>query len=217
MLFDTHVHTNISPCSDLYIADVLKQARARGLDGVCITDHQTMEIRRHLREGLQDNGLCVIFGIEYATDHGDFLLFGPFENIPLDLSAIELLNQVGQAGGAIAAHPFRSDRPVSEYLVREGYCRIVESVNGRNTHVENLQVEKWRKELSLTCCGGSDAHSLDELGTVGTRFSTPVRSRNDLIFAFKNGLCHPECSPANNFLEARANVSFSSSHCLFLP
>jgi len=207
MLFDIHVHTNISPCSDLCIADVLKQARACGLDGVCITDHQTMEIRKHLREGLQDNGLCVIFGIEYTTDHGDFLLFGPFENISLDLSAIELLNQVRQAGGvAIAAHPFRSNRPVSEHLVREGFCRVVESVNGRNTPIENLQAEKWRKELSLTCCGGSDAHSLDELGTVGTRFSIPVRSRNDLIFAFKNGLCHPECSTSNNLVEVRANV-----------
>ncbi len=207
MLFDIHVHTKISPCSDLYVADVLKQARACGLDGVCITDHQTMEIRRHLREGIQDDGLCVVFGIEYATAHGDFLLFGPFENISLDLSAIELLNQVRQAGGvAIAAHPFRSDRPVSEHLVREGFCRVVESVNGRNTPIENLQVEKWRKELSLTCCGGSDAHTLDELGTVGTRFSIPVRSRNDLIFAFKNGLCHPECSASNNLVKVRANV-----------
>jgi len=207
MLFDIHVHTKISPCSDLDIAGVLKHAKAFGLDGVCITDHQTMEIRRHLREGIQDDGLCVVFGIEYATAHGDFLLFGPFENISLDLSAIELLNQVRQAGGvAIAAHPFRSNRPVSEHLVREGFCRVVESVNGRNTPIENLQVEKWRKELSLTCCGGSDAHSLDELGTVGTRFSTPVRSRNDLIFAFKNGLCHPECSASNNLVEVRANV-----------
>ncbi|MFA7014011.1 MAG: PHP domain-containing protein [Desulfobacterales bacterium] len=207
MLFDIHVHTKISPCSDLDIAGVLKHAKACGLDGVCITDHQTMEIRRHLREGIQDDGLCVVFGIEYATAHGDFLLFGPFENISLDLSAIELLNQVRHAGGvAIAAHPFRSDRPVSEHLVREGFCRVVESVNGRNTPIENLQAEKWRKELSLTCCGGSDAHSLDELGTVGTRFSIPVRSRNDLIFAFKNGLCHPECSTSNNLVEVRANV-----------
>lgn len=207
MLFDIHVHTNISPCSAIEIEDALKQARACGLDGVCITDHQTMEIRRHLREGIQDDGLCVVFGIEYATDQGDFLLFGPFENIPQGLPAIELLDQVKQAGGvAIAAHPFRSNRPVSEHLVREGFCRVVESVNGRNTPFENLQVEKWRKELSLTCCGGSDAHSLDELGTVGTRFSIPVRSRADLILAFKNGLCHPEYSAPNNLLEVRANV-----------
>ncbi len=210
MLFDIHVHTKISPCSDLSIADALKQAKARGLDGVCITDHQTMEIRKHLREGLQYNGLCVVFGIEYATAHGDFLLFGPFEDIAEDLPAIQLLEQVREQGGvAIAAHPFRNDRPVSEFLVRKGFCRIIESVNGRNTPSENQQVKKWRKEHFLTCCGGSDAHSLDELGTVCTRFSTPVRSRNDLIFAFKNGLCRPECNPTNNLLEPRANVSVS--------
>jgi predicted metal-dependent phosphoesterase TrpH len=207
MLFDLHVHTKISPCSELEIDDVLKHARARGLDGVCITDHQTMKIRKHLQEGLQGDGLCVIFGMEYTTADGDFLLFGPFENISRDLSAIQLLRQVRRAGGtAIAAHPFRSDRPVSEYLVRKGLCRIVESVNGRNTSIENLQVENWRREYYLTCCGGSDAHSLNELGMVSTRFSTPVRSRSDLIDALKNGLCRPECSSLDNFFEIHASI-----------
>lgn len=193
MLFDIHVHTTISQCSDIKIDDVLKHARDRGIDGVCITDHDTMNIRHYLREGMQENGLCVIFGMEYTTSDGDFLIFGPFEDIPPKLDAVRLLDLVDQSGGvAIAAHPFRTDRPVSEYVVSKGLCRIAESFNGRNTDIENLKVRRWRHQYDLNECGGSDAHTLDELGKVNTRFTMPVRSRGDLVCALKNGLCVPE-------------------------
>lgn len=207
MLFDLHVHTKISLCSELEIDDVLKHAKARGLDGVCITDHHSMEIRKHLREGLQNDGLCVIFGLEYSTADGDFLLFGPFENISNDLSATQLLEEVNRSGGAaIAAHPFRSNRRVSEHLVREGFCRIVESVNGRNAAIENQQVENWRRKYSLNYCGGSDAHSLDELGTVTTRFSTSILSRSNLIRELNYGLYAPEFSDSNRIFEFKESA-----------
>jgi predicted metal-dependent phosphoesterase TrpH len=192
MHFDLHVHTTISSCSRLNIGDILKYAGDRGLDGVCITDHQTMEIRRHLSEGIQENGLCVVFGMEYSTSDGDFLIFGPFENLPCDLSAVRLLEHVKQQGGvAVAAHPFRTKRPVKEYIVREGFCQIIESLNGRNSDAENLQANTWRQKYMLAESGGSDAHTLDELGKVKTRFEMPVRSRADLIFALQNNLCKP--------------------------
>jgi predicted metal-dependent phosphoesterase TrpH len=193
MRFDLHIHTTISSCSQLKIGDILKHAQERGLDGVCITDHQTMDIRHHLREGVQDNGLCVIFGMEYSTPDGDFLVFGPFERIRPDLSAVQLLERVEQSGGtAIAAHPFRDNRQVREYVIREGLCCIAERFNGRNSYNENLRVEGWLQKYNLIQTGGSDAHTLEELGAVKTRFAMPVRSRADMIFALKNGLCHPE-------------------------
>ncbi len=134
MNFDLHVHTNISSCSKLELGDILRYARAFGLDGVCITDHQTMEIRHHLREGIQEDGLCVIFGMEYSTQDGDFLIFGPVEDISPTLSAEEMLALVDKCGGlAIAAHPFRSNRPVREHIIRQGRCLAIESINGRNT------------------------------------------------------------------------------------
>ncbi len=211
MLFDLHVHTTISTCSHLKIDDILKHAGHRGLDGVCITDHQTMNIRHHIREGIQDNGLCVLFGMEYSTDDGDFLIFGPFEDIAQDMSATELLRQVRQLGGAvIAAHPFRKNRPVQEYVIREGLCDIVESVNGRNTDMENQRVDSWCQKYFLTESGGSDAHSLNELGRVRTGFAMPVRSRADLIFALKNGLCYPLRNIQNNIL--RENITSSPTY-----
>ncbi|QTA91152.1 PHP domain-containing protein [Desulfonema magnum] len=208
MLFDLHVHTTISICSQLKIDDILKHAKHRGLDGVCITDHQTMNIRHHIREGIQNDGLCILFGMEYTTDDGDFLIFGPFEDIAEDLSATELLRQVKQLGGAaIAAHPFRKNRAVQEYVIREGLCDIVESVNGRNTDAENHRVDSWRQKYFLTESGGSDAHSLNELGKVRTGFAMPVRSRADLIFALKNGLCYPQQNMPDNIFWKNAACS----------
>ena len=127
MRFDIHVHTTLSGCSQLTVDQLLEAAEIQGLDGVCITDHDTMAIGRHIQEGVQANGLCLIVGMEYATRQGDFLIFGPFEEIAANLSASELLNHVDQAGGvAVAAHPFRPGRSVNQEILAAGLCPIVE-------------------------------------------------------------------------------------------
>ena len=196
MLFDLHVHTSYSPCGHMPIEEVIARAGRQGLDGVCITDHHTMGIGRVIAEGLQENGLCVLIGMEYSTPQGDFLIFGPFEALAPDLSADRLLAMVrDQGGAAVAAHPFRKARPVDEGLVRSGLCQAVEVINGRNTPLENAAVEDWRR-YGLTRCGGSDAHTLDELGAFATRFFIPVQTRGDLIQALNRGLCRPEIPAA---------------------
>lgn len=193
MLFDLHIHTTFSSCSRLIVEDAITQARTRGLDGICITDHNTMDVRHILSEGVQDNGLCVIFGMEYGTLQGDFLLFGPFETLQPGLPANLLLDIVDQSGGvAVAAHPFRKGRSVDPRIIDQGRCRAVESFNGRNTPLENSAVEHFRQHFDLTECGGSDAHSVQEVATFATRFFDPVRTRSDLIHLLKNNLCQPE-------------------------
>lgn len=188
MLFDLHVHTTLSPCSQLRLDQILSQASERGLDGVCITDHNTMEIRNYVPEGILGNGLRVIFGMEYSTSGGDFLIFGPFEDLPPGLPARILLKHVDRTGGvAIAAHPFRSQRPTDETLIKNEMCRIVEGVNGRNAHHENASVLDWQKKYNVAQVGGSDAHSLDELGSAHTTFTTPIHTRTDLVNALKQG------------------------------
>jgi len=200
MLFDLHVHTDLSPCSNMTIEDIVVRARERGLDGVCITDHHTMDIRHAVTEGIQANGLYVLFGMEYSTPQGDFLLFGPFEDLAPDLDGDLLLSTVrGRGGAAVAAHPFRESRPADERLIRSGLCHGVECVNGRNTFHENAAAGQWIERYRLTRCGGSDAHTLDELGTFATRFFVPVGSRAELIRALAQGLCRPE-TPAGTSL-----------------
>jgi predicted metal-dependent phosphoesterase TrpH len=199
MYFDIHVHTTISPCSKLEVNEVLEHARTKGLDGVCITDHDTMEIRNYLREGIQPSGLCVIFGMEYATANGDYLIFGPFENIPSGLPDQLLLERVYHARGiAIAAHPFRTGRSCREPVLLEKNCCALEIINGRNIEFENLRARQAARKYNLTECGGSDAHTLEELGRVTTCINYPVRSREDLIFSVKNNLCTAQWNICNS-------------------
>jgi hypothetical protein len=205
MLIDLHVHTSLSACGRMTIKDILDCTTARGLDGVCITDHDAMEIRHFLPEGVQGNGVCVIFGMEYSTPQGDFLIFGPFEDLAPHLPAHRLLQTVMDRGGiAVAAHPLRKGRCTDEALIWQGLCGAIECINGRNTPQENSAAAQWRQRYNLIACGGSDAHTLDELGTFATRFPVPVRTRAELIRALKSGMCQPEIPLAGNALISQA-------------
>ena len=150
--------------------------------------------------------------MEYSTPQGDFLLFGPFEALPPGMDAGELLQTVNRWGGAaIAAHPFRAARPTAEEIVRSGLCRTVEGINGRNRDFENRQVENWRGCYALNECGGSDAHTLDELGRVVTTFRNPIHSRDELIKALHGGGYRPAW---NN---APVELPVSPAPCLLSP
>jgi len=197
MIFDIHVHSDISPCSRFTLSDILKHSRSRGLDGVCITDHETMAAAKHIREGMQSDGLCVIVGMEYATPQGDFLLFGPFETLPSSLEAQELLPLVHLIGGAaVAAHPFRPGRSVHEIIFASSLCPLVEAVNGRNPTSANDKAIDLVRRHDLVGLGGSDAHALAELGSIGTRIHTQVRCREDFIAALRLGRCEHRIMPS---------------------
>jgi len=204
MKFDIHTHSELSPCSSFRIEDIVEYPASADLDGLCVTDHGTMAVRNYLKEGIQKNGLYVFFGMEYETRDGDFLIFGPYEDILSGMDAVSLLDFVEKTGGvAIAAHPFRKERPVAEYIIEKDLCHIVEGINGRNRDIENLRMKSWRKKYSFFETGGSDAHSFEELGGITTNFSIPVRSRSDLVDALKRGLYSP--------LAAKLNLSRISS------
>lgn len=192
MFFDLHIHTTHSPCSNLRLDEILSQARNCGLDGIAITDHNCMDIRHEITEGIQENGVCLLVGMEYDTPDGDFLLFGPFEDLKPGLSACEILRLVEERQGvAIGAHPCREGRSLSTEILELSTCRIIEGLNGRNLDAENRRVEQLIKKYPLFQCGGSDAHSLDELGRTATCFEDKITSRKELITALKNGRYHP--------------------------
>jgi predicted metal-dependent phosphoesterase TrpH len=203
MIFDLHVHTTHSPCSNLRLDEIISLARKRGLDGVAITDHNSMECRREITEGLQDNGICLLVGMEYDTPEGDFLLFGSFEDLRPGLSARDLLRIVeDRQGVAIGAHPCREGRSLKPKILSLGVCRIIEGLNGRNSDAENRKVEQLSERYPLFQCGGSDAHNLEELGRTATCFEEKITSREELIAALKKG----QYRPVRNFQPVYQNL-----------
>lgn len=103
MLFDMHIHTSYSPCSVIDLPELLRRSREVGLDGICITDHDTMASKSAFMDGSE---LCVIVGIEYTTSEGDFLVFGPVDYIPEQMDAKYLLKWIKKEG-ALQSLPIR--------------------------------------------------------------------------------------------------------------
>lgn len=201
MLFDLHVHTTFSPCSRMTPKEAVEAARALGLAGLCITDHETDGAASVLAQGLREDGLCVVVGMEYATPQGDFLLFSPtgggIPGLVPGLAAADLLPRVRRAGGAaVAAHPFRPGRETDESVFRDGLCQAMEIANGRNLPEHDVRARALARRYCPTLTGGSDAHAVEEMGRAPTRFFAPVRGPADLVRALNLGLCRPADSLA---------------------
>jgi predicted metal-dependent phosphoesterase TrpH len=188
--------------------DLLATARRIGLDGVCITDHETTQASSILREGIQADGLLVLVGREYATAQGDFLIYGPGRNAPLGLGPEELLRHVSQSGGAmVPAHPFRQGRSCDGQYLDSRFCPVMEGINGRCSAEENREALAWAARQGLAVVGGSDAHAAPELGGAVTVFDRKLRSSHDLVQALGAGdfraVCRDSAS-AGTILESIA-------------
>jgi predicted metal-dependent phosphoesterase TrpH len=188
MIIDMHIHTRFSPCSVIKVHELIQRAREIGLDGICITDHDTVSAKHVLHNIGDKTGLCVIIGMEYATAEGDFLVFSPCHEISGGLTARELSNYVIKQGGVvIPAHPFRKNRPASSAVLESSY--IIEAINGRSSYDENELAKNWirLRGNGTRGIGGSDAHTIKEVGKIVTVFEKNIYVLEDLIKELHSG------------------------------
>jgi len=66
---DLHIHTLLSPCGDLDMtpAEIVRLAKARGLDIIGITDHNTTKHGKLARKYGEEVGILVLTGAEVTT------------------------------------------------------------------------------------------------------------------------------------------------------
>ncbi|MCD6325872.1 PHP domain-containing protein, partial [Candidatus Bathyarchaeota archaeon] len=69
---DFHVHTCYSGDCSTSLRDVISYSKKKGLDGVVITDHNTVEGALKLQKN-SDNERIIIPGIEVSTNAGHIL------------------------------------------------------------------------------------------------------------------------------------------------
>lgn len=111
---DTHVHTCVSPDSLADISSVLLSASRRGLSGVAITDHNSIEgsrrairiARRLIRRHRLPPTFFVIPGEEVGSTDGHIIALFISHEIGEGMSAAQTVDAIHAQGGlAIAAHP----------------------------------------------------------------------------------------------------------------
>ena len=195
MKIDLHVHTMYSYDSDLDPRHMVRRAREIGLDAVCVTEHNTFEQSAPVLEAAAETGFTVLRGVELSTTVGHILLFGVTSDswkTPYGRSRItpevvlELVDSIG--GAAVIAHPFKPGYQfhAQEMAEHPRVCAL-ETCNGQCLDQQNRDALELARLLKLPGTGGSDAHSLHEIGRCYTEFSVPVRTEQDLIAALLSG------------------------------
>src|SRR5438270_6875140 len=107
MKFDLHMHTTRhSPDSQMDPLTMCRRARAIGLNGVVITEHDWLWTEAELGVlRVTHPDLVILAGIEVSAREGHFLVYGvtnPFAT-PRGIRVAELCREVHAQGGAVVA------------------------------------------------------------------------------------------------------------------
>ncbi|RLE39053.1 metal-dependent phosphoesterase [Candidatus Woesearchaeota archaeon] len=182
MRYDLHIHTKYSRCSALQPARILKIAKKKKLDGIAITDHNTVRGALAVNKLNKDPDFEVVVGSEMKSEYGDVLIYYQNEEIKTR-NFLELIDAVKQQGAMLAvAHPFRIvpwlkfKLPLKNLV---GKVDAVETFNSRNAFWSNTIATKEAKKYGFAGVGGSDAHWPFDIGNGYTIF------RDNLIKAIK--------------------------------
>ncbi|RLI90924.1 MAG: metal-dependent phosphoesterase [Candidatus Altiarchaeales archaeon] len=164
MKIDIHTHSSYSDGANTP-GEMVRYAKKIGLDGIAITDHNVIDgAIKALRYNSEN--FTVIPGIEVSSKEGHILGLGITELIERAIPAEEVVERIHELGGiAIAAHPYDRFRSGVGDLLYKIDFDAVEVINGR-TLLTTRDMTKIAKNIKLPKVGGSDAHSLDELGSV---------------------------------------------------
>ena len=183
-LVELHAHSsNRSRDSGVKVHDLAEQAKARGLDALCLTEHNTLWPQHEIDELNERHEFTLIRGMELGTDVGHVIVLGLDRYHP-ELLEIEVLWRAVRDEGAVAvlAHPmrYRPGRQASWYEMQEWFHGL-EVINGDHSDTVNGHYHSIAAGLELSAVAGSDAHSLQAVGRVATAVPGPVNGVDDLV------------------------------------
>jgi predicted metal-dependent phosphoesterase TrpH len=184
---DFHVHTCYSCDSSITLKEVVAFAKKRGLDGVAVTDHNT--VKGALK--LKTRDILIVPGIEVSTLEGHLLGINVTTLIPAKLGIEETIQRIHEAGGiAVAPHPsafYKSppSRSVSSY-------DAVEVMNASSVPFSVLTYfsKRFAEGLGLPQTGGSDSHYAPEIGSAYTVVEADS-DVDEIVDAIKRGAAFP--------------------------
>ncbi|MCK4967633.1 MAG: CehA/McbA family metallohydrolase [Candidatus Aenigmarchaeota archaeon] len=185
---DLHVHSKYSKDGVENISDIIYQAKKKGLDGIALTDHNTMEGLIEAKKEGSKNDILVISGCEIKSISGDILAYGVTNVIKKKMSVKNTIDAIHKQGGvAVAAHPYPEiTHRTKMYKFLDFDFDAIETANGRSI-LRNKKAKKIATKLKRSQTGGSDAHGKFEIGNAYTEIEVTEKTEKDVILAIKNG------------------------------
>jgi predicted metal-dependent phosphoesterase TrpH len=220
---DLHLHTNYSKDANTTLEEAIHYAKKKHLDGIAVTDHDTVEGARKLA---QEQDFLVIPGIEVSSRHGHILGLNITEPIPPRLDIVETVERIRLLGGlAVIAHP--------AVVIKTGLGTRIDSASGIDA-VEVINASALPFSLSIYLShrlalrlrlpetAGSDSHYPDEIGSAYTIIDADP-NRDGVIEAIRKGRTEPFGKPIswmNRMKRGTENVrrmlggDYSSKHSI---
>lgn len=184
LLVEFHCHTNASKDSLLRPQELIAAARAKGIDRLIVTDHNTIAGAR-LAQQLDPE--LVIVGEEIMTTQGEILAAYVSEEIPAGFSPQETIRRLRDQGAFISvSHPF--DKMRSGGWLEQDLLEILPLVDAIEVFNSRCMLPRFNREArrfaerhNIPGTVGSDAHAAFEVGRSLMRlepFEDPDEMRN---------------------------------------
>ncbi|MBI5359506.1 MAG: PHP domain-containing protein [Planctomycetes bacterium] len=194
MELDLHIHSKHSFDSRMEPARIVEIARKRGLDGIAVTDHNSI---KGSLEAMQFAGkdLLIIPGAEIASTAGDILAYFIHDQPPETKDPFEIVQWIKEHNGMVVmAHPFAYRLSIDAKLVK--LLDGIEGFNSRHTAISimdtsynmntggDYEIAGFAIANNLAMTGGSDAHTYGEIGN--GRTIVPGKTLEDVRIAIQN-------------------------------
>lgn len=166
---DLHTHTHHSYDCMMKPEKILRLAKERGLDGIVISDHDT------IRGGLEclalnkDPDFKVVVASEVKTSVGDITGL----NLKEEITAVnfsEVVQQIKNQGGLVLlVHPYHGHKLCE---INFDSIDLIEGYNARETYECNRKSIELAKKYQKPIIAGSDAHVYSEIANARTWYES---------------------------------------------
>jgi predicted metal-dependent phosphoesterase TrpH len=218
LFIDLHCHSRFSADGVAEPESLIAEAKAKGLHGFAITDHNTCACVEYFmahglmnKEGLPVDGLLIIPGQEITTAEGHLLALGITLPDLKGIPAIEAVTLIHQQGGlAIPPHPYDFFRAgIREPVLETLSIDALEVFNAATTLKRyNKQAFQYAQGRGLPMTAASDAHDSAALGTAFSILEADEFSVAGVLNAIRKGpaLRQRYLTPANALKKTWNNV-----------
>ena len=184
---DLHIHSQYSEDGTGTYLEIAKILKKKGLNGMAITDHNTVEGGLSALK-VASKDFLVIPGAEISTKEGHIIALNVKENIPRSLTVEETVEKIIDIGGIpIVPHLFRLLSGIKEKKLKKIKKKVpaIEVFNSCSVLQTNLKTMKIAKKYNLGGIGGSDAHIPIFVGEAYTLVDTNNFNIDSIIYSIE--------------------------------